>query len=297
MVIHHHFRDVIVIQEGMAEKLGSAIQFLTMFVAGFIIGFVRQWKMALVILSVVPLLGVCGAIIGRIMSTFSTRGQKAYAKAGAVAQEVAMPRRLPPLIEKKNYSFPKKKKKKNRSSRPSALSPRSTARPKSLTATVWRSVLRSTMPSRAVTSAVSRSASCSSSCFRRTASPSGTVPRSSTLARSRPVVSSTSSLPSSWAQWVSARPRPASPPSPLPVAPPMRSSRRLTVCPISTLCPRLAKSPRRSRATSHSRVSSSTTPSAPRCPSSRASPSRSPPARRSPLSVPLAAVLFSKTEK
>lgn len=83
-----HGRDVIVIQDGIAEKVASAIQFMTMFLAGFIIAFVKSWKMTLVILSVVPLIGVSGALYSNILSSFTTRGQAAYAKAGSVAEEV-----------------------------------------------------------------------------------------------------------------------------------------------------------------------------------------------------------------
>lgn len=72
----------------MTAKVGTAIQYLSTFLAGFIIGFVKNWKLALVILAVVPLLAVGGAFLGKLLADSATEGQAAYAKAGGVADEV-----------------------------------------------------------------------------------------------------------------------------------------------------------------------------------------------------------------
>uniref|UniRef100_A0A8C4I9G7 ATP-binding cassette, sub-family B (MDR/TAP), member 4 n=1 Tax=Dicentrarchus labrax TaxID=13489 RepID=A0A8C4I9G7_DICLA len=71
--------DVYKIQEGIGDKTGMLIQAFTTFLASFIIGFSKGWKLTLVILSVSPLLGISASC-----SSFNT----AYAKAGAVAEEV-----------------------------------------------------------------------------------------------------------------------------------------------------------------------------------------------------------------
>jgi ABC-type multidrug transport system fused ATPase/permease subunit len=81
-------RDVNLVQAGISEKVGSFLQYFSMFLTGFIIGFVKNWKLSLVILSVVPLLMAGGAFFGKILSEASTSGQTAYAKAGGVAEEV-----------------------------------------------------------------------------------------------------------------------------------------------------------------------------------------------------------------
>lgn len=80
--------DVTLIEEGIGEKLGLFVQFTSTFVAGFVVGFFYSWKLSLVILSVAPILGICGAFMGKLMATASTRGQESYAKAGGVAEEV-----------------------------------------------------------------------------------------------------------------------------------------------------------------------------------------------------------------
>uniref|UniRef100_A0A8C5CJS7 ATP-binding cassette, sub-family B (MDR/TAP), member 4 n=1 Tax=Gadus morhua TaxID=8049 RepID=A0A8C5CJS7_GADMO len=75
--------DVFKIQEGIGDKMGTLIQSFTTFFASFIIGFVNGWKLTLVILSISPLLGVSA-----VLTSFTSKEQSAYAKAGAVAEEV-----------------------------------------------------------------------------------------------------------------------------------------------------------------------------------------------------------------
>uniref|UniRef100_A0A670JN93 Bile salt export pump n=1 Tax=Podarcis muralis TaxID=64176 RepID=A0A670JN93_PODMU len=74
--------DVNKINDAIADQVAVFIQRFTTFICGFMLGFVRGWKLTLVIISVSPLLGVGAAMIG------PGRELKAYAKAGAVADEV-----------------------------------------------------------------------------------------------------------------------------------------------------------------------------------------------------------------
>lgn len=80
--------DVYKIQEGIGDKVGLLIQAYTTFIASFVIGFIQGWKLTLVILAVSPLLGVSAAIFGKMLTGFTAKEQSAYAKAGAVAEEV-----------------------------------------------------------------------------------------------------------------------------------------------------------------------------------------------------------------
>lgn len=79
--------DANLIQEGISEKVPSIVSYVTVFIGGFVVAFVRGWKMALVILSVFPLLMGAGALMGTLLSKATTEGQESYSKAGAVAQE------------------------------------------------------------------------------------------------------------------------------------------------------------------------------------------------------------------
>uniref|UniRef100_A0AAR2JHI7 ATP-binding cassette, sub-family B (MDR/TAP), member 4 n=1 Tax=Pygocentrus nattereri TaxID=42514 RepID=A0AAR2JHI7_PYGNA len=80
--------DIYKINEGIGDKMGMCIQSFTTFFTGFIVGFAKGWKLTLVILSISPLLGLSAAVIAKVMTTFTSKEQTAYAKAGAVAEEV-----------------------------------------------------------------------------------------------------------------------------------------------------------------------------------------------------------------
>ncbi|KAM6411604.1 ATP-dependent translocase ABCB1-like isoform 2-T7 [Pluvialis apricaria] len=80
--------DVSKINEGIGDKIGLLVQAVTTFVAGFVVGLIRGWKLTLVILAVSPVLGLSAAIWAKVLSAFTDKEQAAYAKAGAVAEEV-----------------------------------------------------------------------------------------------------------------------------------------------------------------------------------------------------------------
>ncbi|XP_066441351.1 ATP-dependent translocase ABCB1 [Eleutherodactylus coqui] len=80
--------DVQKINEGIGDKIAMLLQSLTTFITGFIIGFVKGWKLTLVILAISPVMGLSAAVWAKILSTFTNKELSAYAKAGAVAEEV-----------------------------------------------------------------------------------------------------------------------------------------------------------------------------------------------------------------
>ncbi|XP_078519721.1 ATP-dependent translocase ABCB1 [Lissotriton helveticus] len=80
--------DISKINEGIGDKLAMLFQSVATFITGFVIGFTKGWKLTLVILAVSPLMGLSAAIWSKILSTFTNKELTAYAKAGAVAEEV-----------------------------------------------------------------------------------------------------------------------------------------------------------------------------------------------------------------
>uniref|UniRef100_A0A672TGR9 Bile salt export pump n=1 Tax=Strigops habroptila TaxID=2489341 RepID=A0A672TGR9_STRHB len=80
--------DVNKINEAIADQVAIFIQRLTTFVCGFLLGFVSGWKLTLVIIAVSPLIGIGAAVYGLAVAKLTGRELKAYAKAGAVADEV-----------------------------------------------------------------------------------------------------------------------------------------------------------------------------------------------------------------
>ncbi|KAG0016635.1 ATP-binding cassette, sub-B (MDR TAP), member 4, partial [Podila clonocystis] len=79
--------DTQLIFDGLADKIGMAVMSLTMFVAGFVIAFTNGWRMSLVLMSTVPLMAVCGALMAKYTTESSVEGQGSYAKAGGLAEQ------------------------------------------------------------------------------------------------------------------------------------------------------------------------------------------------------------------
>lgn len=80
--------DVNIIQNGIGDKLSSAVQFMAMFVIGIIIAFVYGPLLTLVILAVAPLLALAGGFFAKMAAQGTGDQLGAYGKAGAIASEV-----------------------------------------------------------------------------------------------------------------------------------------------------------------------------------------------------------------
>uniref|UniRef100_A0A4W3JZC6 ATP-binding cassette sub-family B member 5 n=1 Tax=Callorhinchus milii TaxID=7868 RepID=A0A4W3JZC6_CALMI len=76
--------DINKINEGIGDKIGLLFQYLTSFVGGVIIGFIKGWKLTLVMLAAGPALALSAMVWAKVSADEMT----AYAKAGAVAEEV-----------------------------------------------------------------------------------------------------------------------------------------------------------------------------------------------------------------
>jgi ATP-binding cassette subfamily B (MDR/TAP) protein 1 len=79
--------DTNMIQDGISEKFGLFVQGIAQFVTGFVIAFVKGWNLAVVILAALPLMGICGALMGKYISKYSIQSQNAYADAGSIAEQ------------------------------------------------------------------------------------------------------------------------------------------------------------------------------------------------------------------
>ncbi|KAG0315420.1 Multidrug resistance protein 1 [Dissophora globulifera] len=79
--------DTQLIYDGLADKVGLVLSNLTTFVAGFVIGFVKGWQLALVLCAAVPLIGVTAAFMAKYTVESAADGQGSYSKAGAVAEQ------------------------------------------------------------------------------------------------------------------------------------------------------------------------------------------------------------------
>ncbi|KAF0698423.1 Aste57867_10952 [Aphanomyces stellatus] len=78
---------VLLIEEGIGRKVGDYWNCISMSVAGVTIGFVSGWKLSLVVVAFLPVLVVGLACMMKTTSTAVQNAIKAYAQAGAVAEE------------------------------------------------------------------------------------------------------------------------------------------------------------------------------------------------------------------
>ena len=54
---------------GIGDKIGILIQWLTTFFGGIIVGFISEWRLALLILGVTPILAVVAGAISKVEQT------------------------------------------------------------------------------------------------------------------------------------------------------------------------------------------------------------------------------------
>lgn len=57
------------------------------FICGYVVGFIRSWKVSLVVLAVTPLTMLCGIIYKAVYVGLTTKEEASYRKAGSVAEQ------------------------------------------------------------------------------------------------------------------------------------------------------------------------------------------------------------------
>ncbi|ANB12244.1 ATP-binding cassette alpha-factor transporter STE6 [Sugiyamaella lignohabitans] len=75
------------IQEGISQKAGMIVSGLSTFIAALVIGFVRSWRLAVILLSVVAAISISMATGSVFIVKYSTKSSAAYGKGATVAEE------------------------------------------------------------------------------------------------------------------------------------------------------------------------------------------------------------------
>ncbi|EGU86063.1 hypothetical protein FOXB_03420 [Fusarium oxysporum f. sp. conglutinans Fo5176] len=76
------------IQSGISEKLGQVFQAIATFFACFIIAFISQWKLTLILMSIVPALLIIVGTVGGLDAAIETKILKLYGQAGSFVETV-----------------------------------------------------------------------------------------------------------------------------------------------------------------------------------------------------------------
>ncbi|CAF3881045.1 unnamed protein product [Rotaria sordida] len=80
--------DINKIHDGIGNKFGSVIEVSATLISCIIIGFIKGWKLSLVIFSFSPIIAITAVILFRIVTKMTAIELKAYGRAGIVAEEV-----------------------------------------------------------------------------------------------------------------------------------------------------------------------------------------------------------------
>ncbi|KAG7440875.1 P-loop containing nucleoside triphosphate hydrolase protein [Guyanagaster necrorhizus] len=80
--------DTHLVQQGMSEKVALVVSFLSAFATGFILAYIRSWRLALALTSLLPCIGITGAVMNKAISKYMQLSLKHIADAGNIAEEV-----------------------------------------------------------------------------------------------------------------------------------------------------------------------------------------------------------------
>nr|POE78493.1 leptomycin b resistance protein pmd1 [Quercus suber] len=80
--------DTNLVQDGISEKVGLTLTGIATFVTAYIIAYIKDWKLALILTSTIVAIVLTSAAVGRFIVAFSKQSLSSYALGGTVAEEV-----------------------------------------------------------------------------------------------------------------------------------------------------------------------------------------------------------------
>lgn len=79
--------DIQLIQEGISDKLPTMFSFVTTFIAGFVVAYIRHWKLALVMTSILPWIVITTVILNMFIAKYQQIELQFISKAASLAEE------------------------------------------------------------------------------------------------------------------------------------------------------------------------------------------------------------------
>ncbi|KAF8895324.1 P-loop containing nucleoside triphosphate hydrolase protein [Infundibulicybe gibba] len=76
------------LQQGISEKVALVVNFSAAFITGFVLAYVRSWRLALALSSILPCLAITGGLMNKTMSAYMQLSLKHVADGGNLAEEV-----------------------------------------------------------------------------------------------------------------------------------------------------------------------------------------------------------------
>nr|OQO17594.1 hypothetical protein B0A51_15317 [Rachicladosporium sp. CCFEE 5018] len=84
----HITADTNLIQDGISEKVGLTLTAIATFIAAYVIGFIKYWKLTLILTSTIFAIVFTTGILGKFIVKWQKESLAAYAEGGTVAEEV-----------------------------------------------------------------------------------------------------------------------------------------------------------------------------------------------------------------
>ncbi|ESK90451.1 multidrug resistance protein 1 [Moniliophthora roreri MCA 2997] len=80
--------DTHLVQQGVSEKVALVVNFGSAFIAGFVLAYIRSWRLALAMSSILPCIAIAGGIMNKFVSKYMQQSLKNVAEGGNLAEEV-----------------------------------------------------------------------------------------------------------------------------------------------------------------------------------------------------------------
>ncbi|THH21388.1 hypothetical protein EW146_g137 [Bondarzewia mesenterica] len=80
--------DTHLVQQGISEKVALVVNFLAAFVTGFVLAYIRNWRLALAMTSILPCIAITGTVMNKFVSKYMQLSLKHVADGGSLAEEV-----------------------------------------------------------------------------------------------------------------------------------------------------------------------------------------------------------------
>lgn len=79
--------DIQLIQEGISDKIPMSVMFISAFVTGFIVAYVKSWQLALALSSMIPCIIIAGALMNAVTAKLQQAELDRVSKAASIAEE------------------------------------------------------------------------------------------------------------------------------------------------------------------------------------------------------------------
>ncbi|KII86803.1 hypothetical protein PLICRDRAFT_43464 [Plicaturopsis crispa FD-325 SS-3] len=80
--------DTHLVQQGISENVPQVFNYLSSFFTGFILAYIRSWRLALALSSILPCIAITGTIMNQFMSKYMQLSLQHVADGGTLAEEV-----------------------------------------------------------------------------------------------------------------------------------------------------------------------------------------------------------------